>query len=97
MKIKHWQGYGSVTAKKVSKVTKNGVTTLVVKVTGNHEWGLVRDDIYDLKRWLIDRFDKTAADVWPYDINYRYEDGYSRNEEKGIDEEYCVYTFVYSV
>lgn len=96
MRIKHWQGYGTVTAKKISKTTKNGITTLVVRVNGNHEWGLVRNDIYDLKRWLIDKFDKSAADINPYSIDYNYEDGYERTAS-GIDEEYCKYTFVYSV
>lgn len=96
MKIKHWQGYGCVTAKKVSKTVKNGVTKLVVRVTGNHEWGLVREDKYDLKRWLIDRFDKSAKDVNPYSIEYKYVDGYERTAD-GIDEEYCEYTFAYEV
>jgi len=91
MKIKHWQGYGSVNAKKLSKSTKGGITTLKVEVSGNHEYGVVRDDIYDLKRWLVDRFDKTAPDC--YDIGYSYENGYRRNGS--IDEEYCIYTFTW--
>ena len=96
MRIKHWQGYGTVTAKKISKTAKDGETILVVKVSGNHEWGLVRDDIYDLKWWLIDRFDKNAKDVSPYSIDYDYSSGY-KESANGLDEEYCVYTFVYSV
>ena len=64
MKIKHWQGYGSVNVKKVSKTTftdrwgekKN---KMVLRVSGNHEWGLVRNDIYSVKRWLFDRFEKS--------------------------------------
>lgn len=95
MRIKHWQGYGTVTAKKISKKVKDGETTLVVKVNGNHEWGLVREDIYDLKEWLIDRFDKSAKDVSPYSIDYDYEDGYATAAD-GCDEEYCIYTFTYA-
>lgn len=91
MRIKHWQGYGTVTAKKISKTMENGETVLVIKVSGNHEWGLVRDDAYDLKRWLIDRFDKSAKDLTWYNINYNYIDDYDDN-----DEEYCIYTFRYA-
>lgn len=96
MHIKHWQGYGIITAKKIKKTTKNGETTLTVKVSGNHEYGLVRDDIYDLKRWLIDRYDKSAKDINCYSIDYDYNSGYERNAN-GIDEEYCIYTFRYEV
>lgn len=96
MRIKHWQGYGSVTATKLKKTVKNGITTLIVKVNGNHEYGLVRDDIYTLKRWLIDKFDKTARDISPYSIDYDYKDGYSLTAD-GLDEEYCIYTFNYEV
>lgn len=96
MRIKHWQGYGLVTAKKVKKSVKNGITTLIVKVNGNHEYGLVRDDIYTLKHWLIDKFDKAAKDISPYSINYDYNDGYSLTAD-GCDEEYCIYTFTYEV
>ena len=66
MKLKHWQGYGSVEVKKVSKTTFNNnwgekKTKLVLSVKGNHEYGLVRDDIYDVKRWLFDRFEKNFS------------------------------------
>lgn len=44
MKIKHFAGYGSVNAVKLSKknITDtfgNEKVELVVKVSGNHEWG----------------------------------------------------------
>lgn len=58
MKIKHWQGYGCVNAKKISK-DKN---TLVVEVSGTHEYGLSRDDKYDVFNWLVKRFDKSRKD-----------------------------------
>jgi hypothetical protein len=59
MKVKHWQGYGSVEVKKISKkkiTTMYGEkkTELVLQVKGNHEWGLVRDDVYDVRRWMED-------------------------------------------
>ena len=73
MKIKHWQGYGYVEAKKtnVENVTEeelaaigiygyDKVKLLTITVTGDHEWGLVRDDIYDCYNWLVKKFDKTA-------------------------------------
>lgn len=92
MKIKHWQGYGTVDAKKVSKTTAKGYTTLVIRVTGDHEWGLVCKDIYHLKRWLIDRFDKSAPEddhtyLWRFDCKFV--------EIDGKQVESCVYTFTY--
>ncbi len=92
MKIKHFQGYGSVQAKKVSKTTKNGKTKLVVEVKGNHERGLVRDDIYDVKRWLFDKFEKNFKGNY-YDIEMSIKDDYVK--EGNIDVEVATYTFVY--
>ena len=58
MKIKHWQGYGSVNAIKV----KDNTCKLHIRVSGNHEWGICRDDLYDLYNWLVKRFDKSIKD-----------------------------------
>lgn len=58
-KIKHFAGYGTVTAGKV----KDNSCKLHVRVEGNHEWGLVRDDPYDLCKWLVMRFDKSVTDA----------------------------------
>ena len=92
MKIKHFQGYGSVQAKKVSKTTIGNKTKLVVEVKGNHEWGLVRDDIYDVKRWLFDKFEKNFKGEY-YDIDMDIKDDYVN--ENGIDVEVATYTFIY--
>ena len=63
MKIKHFAGYGCVTARKV----KDGNPfTLHIRVEGNHEWGLVREDDYDLYNWLVKRFDKDVQDYLPW-------------------------------
>ena len=59
MKIKHWAGYGCVNASKV----KDSACTLHVRVEGNHEQGVVREDPYTLYLWLVKRFDKSAADI----------------------------------
>lgn len=56
MKIKHWQGYGTVSATRI----KDKNCTLHIRLTGNHEWGLRRDDMYDLYNWLVKRFDKSV-------------------------------------
>ena len=48
MKIKHWQGYGCVNATKVKMKTKNGLRNLIIRVSGNHEYGLSRNDKYDV-------------------------------------------------
>ena len=62
MKIKHWQGYGSVEATRI----KNASCTLHVRVHGDHECGLKLDDDYDLYNWLVKRFDRktTSYEEW---------------------------------
>ena len=99
MKIKHFAGYGSVNAVKVSKknVTDmfgNEKIELVVKVSGNHEWGLERNDAYDLYHWLIKRFDKSVGDF--YDIyggmSYSTTTCYDK-DKNGLDVECCDYTY----
>ncbi len=92
MKIKHFAGYGSVQAKKVSKTTIGNRTKLVVEVKGNHEWGLVRDDIYDVRRWLFNKFEKNFKGE-DYDISMSIEDDYVK--ENNIDVEVATYTFEY--
>ena len=52
MKVKHWQGYGSVEMKVISRKQIENTKTIVVRVSGNHEWGLVRNDTYDVYRWI---------------------------------------------
>lgn len=72
MRIKHYQGYGSVNAKVIRKKTnvsfhKIGYkeTMLVINVYGNHECGLdVSNDYYEVNKWLV----KKVARV---DIDYR--------------------------
>ena len=92
MKVKHWQGYGTVEMKKVSQKTQNGVKTVVVKVSGNHEWGLKRNDVYDIHRWICKRLAKDCkeySDIINMSINDSYE------IINGIDTEVCVYTISY--
>lgn len=81
MKIKHWQGYGCVNAKKVDEfVTGYNTRVVMIKVEGNHEYGLHRDDIYDVFNWLMKKFAKdcksysdietmTIADGYNYNTN----------------------------
>jgi len=64
MKLKHWQGYGSVNAVKV----EDKPTEVVIEVTGQHECGLVRNDVYDAKRWLLDRLCPKYKTIKPYYI-----------------------------
>lgn len=71
MKIKHWQGYGFVNAeciKKQNLSTLSDAKIMQVKVKGDHEWGLIREDAYDVKRWLLERFDKSAKELSPRDV-----------------------------
>lgn len=92
MKIKHWQGYGTVSAQKIPD--KN--CTLHIRVTGNHEWGLLRRDAYDLYRWLVKRFDRSVPDYLEW--NNRLQDIRSMEGETvidGIDTDTCDYYFYY--
>ena len=66
MKLKHWQGYGVLDVKRVSTKTSKDpfygdTTTMVIRVKGNHEYGIERDDKYDVFNWLLKRFDKTVT------------------------------------
>jgi len=92
MKIKHFQGYGSVQAKKVSKTIVGDKTKLVIEVKGNHEYGLVRNDIYDVKRWLFDKFEKNFNGNY-YDIKMSINDDYVK--EGNLDVDVATYTFIY--
>lgn len=53
MKIKHWQGYGTLNAKRLS----SPANTLVVEVWGDHEWGIEHHDMYDVFNWLVLKFE----------------------------------------
>lgn len=91
MKIKHWQGYGTVSATK----QKDKSCTLHVRVVGNHEWGLVREDLYDLYNWLVKRFDKSVPEylTWRRTADVHIVDGYM--VVNGLDTEVCDYYFRY--
>ena len=91
MKIKHWQGYGTVSARKI----KDKNCTLHVRVVGNHEWGLRRDDLFDLYNWLVRRFDKSVPDVyaWLRSANVFINEGSTVID--GLDVDTCDYYFTY--
>lgn len=94
MKVKHWQGYGVIEMKKISQKTKNGVKTVVVKVSGNHEWGLERNDTYDVHRWICKRLAKDCkeySDITNMTLNDHYE------TINGIYTEVCDYTISYKI
>ena len=67
-------------------------TELILQVKGNHEYGLVRDDVYDVRRWIFNKFEKnfTGND---YEIDMTIKDDYIT--ENGIDVEVATYKFVY--
>lgn len=92
MKIKHFAGYGSVQARKVSKTKSGDKTKLVVEVKGNHEWGIVRNDIYDVRRWIFNKFEKNFNGE-DYDIDMSVKNDYVN--ENGMDVEVATYTFLY--
>lgn len=97
MKLKHWAGYGNVTAKKVADKRND----LHIVVTGNHERGLRRDDMYDLFNWLIKRFDKSVKDMgWLEFYHAKHPDVLIMefefvDPETGLDTDGCEYIFKY--
>jgi len=100
MKIKHFAGYGSVEAKKISKKSFPNeydeiMTELKIQVKGNHEYGLERDNAYDLYHWLVKKFDKSVKDYYEIcgSFSYSMDDDYIK--ENGLDVEVCTYTFTY--
>ena len=92
-KIKHFAGYGTVMA----GVVKDGSCTLHVRVEGNHEWGIVRDDDYTLYNWLIKRFDKTVPDYttwWKSHPIIEVKSSFRENPKEGYVD-VCDYYFTY--
>lgn len=99
MKLKHWQGYGSVEVKKKlkTKVTDlwgNTKTKLVLQVKGNHEWGLVRDDIYTVRNWIFNRFEKNFNGR-DYEIDMKIDRDWVFDKNEGEEVEVATYTFLY--
>lgn len=63
MRLKHWQGYGCVNAKRIEyTINQDRTKTIKIEVTGSHEYGLVQNDRYDVHRWLMTRFAKDCPD-----------------------------------
>ena len=63
MRVKHWQGYGSVNVfKKERKEKGDGLVSLTLQVRGNHEYGIERRDTYDVVRWIGTKCDKKLTD-----------------------------------
>lgn len=65
MKIKHWQGYGTVNAERIP----DKGCDLHVRVSGNHEWGVERRDDYDAYNWLYKRFKRNAPEYHDWRIS----------------------------
>jgi len=97
MRVKHFAGYGTVNVTKVSKekfTNEHGEekTKMVLLVKGNHECGLVRDDIYDVRRWIFNKFEK-AFNGKDYEIDMDIQPDYVK--ENGEDVMAATYTFIY--
>jgi len=95
MKIKHYQGYGTLNAfvmLRTQTYGPKGYTNRSVKieVIGNHEYGLELryKDNYALAQWLGRLGKFTEKEV----VSFEMESFYKRNEEKRIDEEHCIYS-----
>lgn len=89
MRIKHWQGYGTINAFRI----KDKRTSLHVQVRGNHEYGIECPThlVFD---WLVRKFDKK------FESQREWEKLYPKVEiQNGYDyethEELCDYRFYY--
>ena len=86
-KIKHYQGYGSVHAK---KITGNN-DFLHIKVWGNHEWGIELNDDYSVWNWLVKRFAKNMGEYsWGKIKNFTTEMSWIK-DDYGCDVDVCDY------
>lgn len=92
MRIKHWQGYGTVNAKKLNCRIVDNKTEITIRVTGNHEYGVRRNDRYDVTRWLLSKFDKKMTDYRSI-TSMTLEEG--TTDVDGIETDYCDYHITY--
>lgn len=92
MKIKHYAGYGTVTASKVQELNP---FCLHIHVEGNHERGVYISDNYDLFNWLVKRFDKTVSDyhTWRLSLASIHITPSERTCDDGSIVETCDYYF----
>lgn len=88
MKIKHWQGYGSVNM----KVLKNTPNLVIIDVYGEHEWGLDRDDKYDVCKWLLNKVNGHKETDYTQISNLQLNDRYEKDQNTGLTIERCTYT-----
>lgn len=94
MRIRHFSGYGTVTATKCKDSTPS---MLHIRVQGNHEQGVVREDDYDLYNWLVKRFDKSVVDYleWHRSVPIiEIRPGWRRDPKLGFIDT-CDYYFTY--
>jgi len=95
MRIRHWAGYGCVTAQKVND--GDPFITLHIRVLGNHERGVVREDEYDLYNWLVRRFDHNVPDYVEWHRlgpTIEVRPGFTKSTNRGVIET-CDYYFTY--
>lgn len=94
MRIKHWAGYGCVSARKAKD---SNPFTLHIRVEGNHEQGLIRNDEYDLYKWLVCRFDKDVQDYHDWHLSHpiiEIKPGWRTDLKEGYIDT-CDYYFTY--
>lgn len=95
MKIKHYAGYGCVNARKVYKRTSDNFAQVHIKVEGNHEQGIYREDWYDIHRWLCSKFAKDCKDY--RDIqDIQITPSYVKTKENGYID-VCEYVITYII
>lgn len=91
MNITHWAGYGKIRAFKEKVVTVDDTKVMTIKVVGNHERSLWRDDKDQVRDWLLKKFDKAVTrSTEILDMTHWY-----GGNENG--EEVCFYQISYSV
>ena len=93
MKIKHWAGYGCVNVKNLTTKDNIKYHCMVIKVWGDHEQGLVREDKYDVMNWLVRRFNKFYDDDrWIRQVGIRVDNEIINN----VNTEVAYYTIQFN-
>ena len=96
-KLKHWQGYGCLDAKKLADYPYGyRRRKAVIQVEGNHEYGIILHEPYDVWNWLCKRFVKDCL-KWTNISDLKVTQVYSVKDDEGRDVEAAVYEIEYTV
>lgn len=99
MKIKHFQGYGTVDAKRkklssVKDMFGEEIQRVQITVTGMHEYGLKTYDSYGAVNWF-NRYNRLLPEVSTQTKLEKYDVREERGNWSQNTPDRCVYTFFF--